>query len=155
MRITVELQEAFSYSIFPSLILLGLIVLFTLYFIFSKKNNKKTEEKEIVIKEVKKDVNKIKEKYLKKLDNLETKINERKISIRGAYQNLSSIIRLFVFEVTNIKVQNCTLREIDKLNMPNLTKLIEEYYAPEFAEHSLGNIKASLEKTRKVIEKWN
>lgn len=155
MQITVKLQEAFSYSILPSLILLGLIVLLTIYFIWSKKNSKKTEEKEIVIKEVKKDVNKIKEKYLKKLENLETKINEKKISIRGTYQNLSSIIRLFVYEVTNIKVQNCTLREIDKLNMPNLTRLIEEYYAPEFAEHSLGNIKSSLEKTRKVIEKWS
>ena len=155
MRISVELQDCFSYSYYPIFIIIGLLVVLTIYFIATRKKKNK-EEKVIEIKEVKKeDINSIKKKYLKKIESVEEKLNNKKMSIRSAYQNLSSIIRYFVFEVTNIKVQNCTLREIEKLNMPMLTELIEEYYAPEFSKHSLGNIKSSLEKTRKVIEKWN
>ena len=39
--------------------------------------------------------------------------------------------------------------------MPILYELVEEYYVPEFSEKSIGNIKLSIEKTRKVIEKWS
>ena len=158
MQTSVKLQDPFSYSIYPVLIILVLLVLLTVYIIFKyrRKNNIPKNIEETKIKEIdEKDIIKIKEKYLKKLQTVEEKLNSNKISVRHAYQMLSAIIRYFVFEVTNIKVQNYTLREIEKLKMPALTELIEEYYAPEFAEYSLGNIKASIEKTRKVIEKWN
>lgn len=158
MQTSVKLQDPFSYSIYPVLIILVLLVLLTVYIIFKyrRKNNIPKNIEETKIKEIdEKDIIKIKEKYLKKLQTVEEKLNSNKISVRHAYQMLSAIIRYFVFEVTNIKVQNYTLREIEKLKMPALTELIEEYYAPEFAEYSLGNIKASIEKTRKVIERWN
>ena len=158
MQTSVKLQDPFSYSIYPVLIILVLLVLLTVYIIikYRRKNKIPKNIEETKIKEIdEKDINKIKEKYLKKLETVEEKLNSNKISVRHAYQMLSAIIRYFVFEVTNIKVQNYTLREIEKLKMPALTELIEEYYAPEFAEYSLGNIKASIEKTRKVIEKWN
>lgn len=108
------------------------------------------------VKEVK-PVNKqkIKQKYIKKLNEVEQKILNNKITIRSAYQSTSFIIRCFVYEMTNIKVQNYTLNDISKLNMPILYELIQEYYVPEFSEQSIGNIKSSIEKTRKVIEKWN
>ena len=92
---------------------------------------------------------------MKKLIVLENKIDKNEITIRKAYQNLSSIIRYFVYAVTGIKVQNYTLEDIKGLNMSMLYELIKEYYRPEFAEKSLGDIKLSIEKTRKVIKKWN
>jgi len=97
----------------------------------------------------------IKQKYIKILIDLEKKLDNNNISIREAYQKLSSAIRYFVYEVTNIKVQNYTLQDIKKLDMPILYELVEEYYVPEFSEKSIGNIKLSIEKTRKVIEKWS
>ena len=158
MQTSVNLQDPFSYSIYPELIILILLVLLTISIIIYRKlkNRPKIEiENEEIKKLDEKDINRIKEKYLKRLDNIEEKLNSNKISVRHAYQMLSANIRYFVFEVTNIKVQNYTLREIEKLKMPILSELIEEYYAPEFAEYSVGNIKTSLEKPRKVIEKWN
>ncbi len=157
MQISVKLQEPFSYSIYQMLIVFILVIIFTIYFICTKKKkNKENCVREIIIKQPDaKDINAIKLKYIKKIENLEEKINNNKISIRGAYQNLSVIIRFFVYEITNIKVQNYTLREIERLGIPALSELIKEYYAPEFAKHSLGNIKESIVKTRKVIEKWN
>ena len=156
MQISVKLQDMFSYSIYYIFIVFILVFAFTIYFLATRKRKTKDIEEEIVVKKAEtKDLNTIKNKYIKKIENLEEKLNNKKISIRVAYQNLSSIIRYFVYEVTNIKVQNYTLREIERLKMLELSELIKEYYAPEFAKHSLGNIKESISKTRKVIEKWN
>lgn len=156
MQISVKLQDMFSYSIYYIFIVFILVFALTIYFIVTRKKKTRDNEEEIIVKKAEtKDLNAIKNKYIKKIENLEEKLNNKKISIRGAYQSLSSIIRYFVYEVTNIKVQNYTLREIERLKMPELSELIKEYYAPEFAKHSLGNIKESISKTRKVIEKWN
>lgn len=127
MQTSVNLQDPFSYSIYPELIILILLVLLTISIIIYRKlkNRPKIEiENEEIKKLDEKDINRIKEKYLKRLDNIEEKLNSNKISVRHAYQMLSANIRYFVFEVTNIKVQNYTLREIEKLKMPILSELI-------------------------------
>lgn len=151
MQTSVNLQEPFSYSIYYIIIVLILIVILTLYFILTRKKKQIIEIKSVSIEEK----NIIKQKYMEQLDELEAKVDNNKISMRIAYQTLSSIIRHFIYEMTDIKVQNYTLKEIKSINIPVLYDLIKEYYAPEFAKQSLGNIKSSMEKTRKVIEKWN
>lgn len=158
MQTSVNLQPPFSYSlIYIVVCILALIVLtiFTIY-IFIKKSNKekKVQTVPIVKKEVV-NIEKVKNKYLKKLKQIEEDVDRGKISIRKAYQSISSITRYFVFETTNIKVQKYTLTEIRKLNMPILYELVQEYYEPEFSKYSIGDVKASIDKTRKVIEKWN
>ena len=52
-------------------------------------------------------------------------------------------------------MQNYTLKEIKKLNMPKLYNLIKEYYIPEFANISSGNAEKSIAQAREVIRKWN
>lgn len=156
MQISISLQSPFSYSIIPIIIVAVLLIAVCVYLYIILREKKLEPIEDIKIKPVKpKSLNHTKHKYLKKIDVIEKKLEEKKITVRTAYQGLSLIIRYFVYEVTNIKVQNYTLKDIEKLRIPILSELIKEYYAPEFAEKSLGNIKASLEKTRKVIEKWN
>lgn len=155
MQTSVNLQDPFSYSIYIILIVAVLAISIFVYLIIALLK-KKLPIDEVQIKKVEpKNVEYIKQNYIKRLNEIEYKLKNNKISIRSAYQSMSMLIRYFVYEVTNIKVQNYTLRDIEKLNMPILYELIQEYYAPEFAEHSLGNIQVSLERTRKVIEKWN
>jgi hypothetical protein len=96
-----------------------------------------------------------KQKYLNQLNEVAEKLNNEEISVRTAYHEISMIVRLFVYEVTNIKAHHCTLDDIKQLNMPTLYELIQEYYAPEFSEQSLGDFPSSLDRTRKVIEQWN
>ena len=96
----------------------------------------------------------IKERYLRELFDVEGALGRGDITVRQAFQSLSSIIRRFVYEVTGIEVQNYTLYEIRQLNMPRLTKLIEEYYAPEFARTTRMRGFASIERTRGVIRRW-
>ena len=151
MQVQTELRPMFTYSYLIIIIpfLLGIVLFIML--ILSKK--------EKVIKEViipkPADVISIKNKYLNRLQQLNASLSSNKITSRKAYQELSSLIRNFIFEVTNIQVQNYTLDEIKTVNMPVLYELVSEYYDPEFAIISKGNISSSIEKTRMVIEKWN
>lgn len=152
MQTSVKLQDPFSYSIYPIFIILAILIIYTiiLFLKHKKKDNHKPISRKPVI-----NLEKVKLKYIKKLQELEQKLNTNKIGTRIAYQSTSSIIRHFVCEVTNIKVQNYTLTEIANLEIPELYELVKEYYIPEFAVQSLGDIKESIKKTRKVIEKWS
>ena len=61
---------------------------------------------------------------------------------------------MFVFEVTGIKVQHYTLTEIRRVNIPQLTNLVREYYEPEFARETRADVRASIFRTRSLIESW-
>lgn len=150
MQIQTNLNEMFSYSFYH--IIITLLILIIIFII--RKNIAKKDLKQNIIIPNNKNIISIKQKYLIKLNNLLNDFNQNKISNRKSYQILSNIIRNFVFETTNIKVQNYTLKEIKLLNMPILYELVSEYYTPEFSINSKGDFKSSLEKTRMVIEKW-
>lgn len=152
MQTSVSMQPSFSYLTLYIEIFLIIILAIIIWWHFKKKEN--GPKPVIEVTREKKNIKEIKIKYLRKLLSLERKIEKNEITIRKAYQGLSNIIRYFVHDVTGIKVQNCTLEDIKKLNMPKLYALIKEYYRPEFAEKSLGDVKSSIEKTRKVIRKW-
>ena len=139
----------FSYSFLPVL----LLILYGIILYIKIKLGKK-EKREIVLYESQ-NLNAIKNNYLQKINVLTNKVNSGKITNRKAYQTLSNIIRNFIYETTNIRVQNYTLKEIENLNMPILYELIKEYYNPEFSKNIKGNILSSIEKTEKVIHKWN
>ena len=157
MQTSIKLQFLYSYSNIPLFISGFLIIILTVYFMLKEKKNKKTK----ITKTGKKSEENIKnilakkEKYLKQLDKIDNKYKNKKIVLRKAYQQISATIRLFVFEVTNIKTQNYSLSEIKELNMPALYELIEEFYEPEFASRSEGDFEVSINNARRVIEEWN
>jgi len=152
MQTGTELQSPFSYSLIP--IILLFLILFLPFIIrllkkywFKKNNN-------IIVANYK-NFYLIKMNYLNRIDILEQKVDKREISNRKAFQELSMIIRLFVKEVTGLDVTTCVLSDIERLNIPILYELVKEYYSPEFAKISLGNIKFSISNTREVINRWN
>lgn len=151
MQITTELRPMFTYSFWGIIVIIGLIIgiLLTKKYHRSKKINR-----EIIIPNHN-NLIAIKNKYLQELYKLTNDFKNEKVSNRQAYQILSSIVRNFIYEATNIKVQNYTLKDISMINMPILYELVSEYYDPEFSKISRGNIMASIDKTRTVIERWN
>lgn len=154
MQIDVNLKTPFSYSWIPIVILLIVLLLPFLYLLL-KKLGVFNLKKNNILSFTAKDINSIKYKYLNKLNDLDKSLNDKKITSRKAYQELSMLIRLFVYELTGLEVQSCTLKDIKKLNIPVLYELIKEYYDPEFSKISKGNIRASIEKTKEVISRWN
>ena len=155
MQIDTSLQEPFSYSIYPIIFLIALLLLPIIVYFLKKYIKFPKNEGSVYNYYITKDIYTIKYEYLNKLSLLENKLVEGTITSRKAYQELSMIIRLFVYELTGIEVQSYTLREIKKLNIPVLYELIKEYYDPEFSKISKGNIKLSIDKTRGVIQRWN
>ena len=156
MQIDTELQAPFSYSIIPIIIVLILLFSPFIWHFLKKyikpKSNDNTFNYNFYSR---KDIASIKYNYLNRLNILEQNLNNKTITSRRAYQELSSLIRDFVFELTGLEVQTCTLKEIKKLNIPVLFELIKEYYDPEFSKISKGNITSSINKTKEVIGKWN
>ncbi len=159
MDITVKLQEPFSYALWP-VIVLGIIILGIIAALLVMKfynpekkrvhgKTEKTGERQKVV-----DKNAVKAEYCSRLNALKRDFENNKLSIRRAYQRLSALVRGFVFEMTGVKVHNYTLREIKTVNMPELETLITEFYSPEFAVKSEGDVYAAIEKTRRVIEEW-
>ena len=159
MQTSVSLQEMYRHSPLSLLLIVAITIGFTVYLYYSKKPKdvKKLNDKEKakILPEKNKNIPVIKSKYLKKLESVESNFKNGKIELRKAYQSISEIVRMFVFEVTDIQTQNYTLDEIKKLNMGGLTELIEEFYEPEFAQKSIGDFDASIEKARSIIKKWN
>lgn len=151
MQVPTELRPMLSYSFYIIILILILIILI---FIATKYNKKKNIKETIIIPKPK-DLSVIKKNYLLKLQSLIKDVEEEKISNRKAYLLLSSLIRNFIHEATNIKVQNYTLKDIQTADMPILYELVSEYYNPEFSRISVGNIISSINKTKMVIEKWN
>ncbi len=150
MQITVKLRDMFSYSIYPIVIFFVLLIVILVFLVISlSKKNKKISSPII------KDQNAIKQKYLRKLEQLTILLQNKQISSRKGYQELSLCIRHFIFELTDIKVQNYSLEEIKQLNMPILYELVKGYYRPEFAQKSEGNIIEEIKKASEVIQKWN
>lgn len=152
MQLDVNLNEPFTYSYLPLIISFILLVVFIVVFILfniKPKKKKVVEIKQEIV--IPKNIYDIKNKYLKQLDEL---IKDTSLSKRKIYNKLSVIIRSFVLEATNIDVLKYTLSEIKTLNMDELTKLVTEYYEPEFSKESDADSNASIGKTREVIEKW-
>lgn len=151
MQTGTELQAPFSYSLLPIILLFVALFLPLIIRLLKKywpRNNN-------MIINTYTDSNMIKNKYLNMLDELDNKLDTKKISSRKAYQELSILIRSFVKEVTGIDVTTCVLSDIERMNMPIIYDLVKEYYSPEFARISIGNIRSSISKTRGVIYRWN
>ena len=159
METSVSLQEPFSYAIWPLIVLGVLIGAYLLYLIIYKiiksAKDKKVKEAPKIKPRTAEEIEKLKHKYIQELNKIESELSKQKITVRTAYHRMSTCIRQFVYDVTDIKVQNYTLNDIRSLNMPVLEELITEYYTPEFSKKSVGDASASIEKTKKAIERWN
>ena len=62
---------------------------------------------------------------------------------------------MFVHDLTGINAQNFSLNELKAHNIYQISNLIEEFYAPEFAERSDKETTNSIQEAREVIIRWN
>lgn len=164
MPTTVNLRRLFDFSTLPIVItaavLAALTVAIVLFLIYNLLKDVKKKEKPVEqpIEQpvfVKQDIGKLKAEYINKLALIENKYNEDPTKIRPAYEGMSKVVREFVYKATGTEVDKFTLAEISRTEYAGLAKLIGEYYQPEFDQISEGDVKASLEKTRRLVAEWN
>ncbi len=160
MVTSVELQDPMKYYLFWLILAIAFaaIVIFVQVFfriLLKDQLRKKRKAKPPKVKKVsKKPLPVLKWEYLQRLGHLERGIVSGSYNQRASYQELSGLIRDFVYEASGIKVQNYSLREIRAVGIPGLAALVAEYYEPEFARQSMADIRGSLFRTRKAIELW-
>jgi len=160
MPTSVNLQNMFSYSAFWLLLFeIGFIILLSAFLVVFIKYrlSKKPKVKIKIKKEISNDaLNKAKVRYEKALKKLRIKYKDKNMKNRKAYEQLSRVIRRFVYEVTGINVTYYTLEEIRPLNMDNLTYLVSLCYPPEFGPEEEGyNFENTLDMAEMVVKKWN
>ena len=161
MYVTVKFRQLFDFSKLPILIVAAVLALLTIaivvMYVKSWWVRKKKVEKPVEVEEefVAPDLGKLKGTYLAKLDEIEAKFNQDPTQIRPAYEGMSKVVREFVYKATGTEVDKFTLAEISNTEFAGLTKLVGEYYQPEFDKISEGDVKASLEKSRRLVAEWN
>lgn len=159
METTISLQGPFSYSLVPIFLSFLLFLIALLIYVavrISQRGMQKEKgfELEKQIKPVVKNKGATKGIYLMKLDDLQKKYRQDQLSDRDLYQELSSLVREFAFEMTGKKVTTMTLTEIQRVGLPQLKTLIEEYYEPEFAQDAEIDAAGALKRARRVIDEW-
>lgn len=154
---TVDLQGPMSYSnIWIIITVIALIIpLITILIIMLVKKAKSRPKKIVIPQEVKLPLPQLKEKYLFMTSELEMRFRQGKITEKFAYEELSSLTRHFVYDATDVKVQNLSLEEIGRIGMPALNELIAECYPPEFRPGEKGNILVSIDHARRIVAQWN
>ena len=157
MKTSVELQGPFMYMI--------IWVIFAVIFIAAvvaaqiilrkKLGDRLKREKQIRIKKIAEStLEGKKKKYIGELICIESDLMKNRITIRAAYQKMSKCIRGFVREVTGLNVDKYSLSEIKSVGIPDITRLVSEYYEPEFARESRTDVRGSIMRTRQTIEGW-
>ncbi|MBO4449323.1 MAG: hypothetical protein J5777_01935 [Clostridiales bacterium] len=163
MPTTVNLRRLFDFSTLPIVITGAVLAALTVAIVLILLYNllKDVKKKEKVVEEapqpvfVKSDLTKLKAEYMEKLNKIEIKYNEDTTKIRPAYEGMSKVVREFVYKATGTEVDKFTLAEISRTEFAGLAKLVGEYYQPEFDQISEGDVRASLEKTRRLVAEWN
>lgn len=164
METTVKLRQLFDFSRIPIAIVAGLFAALTvaliLMVLYSLLKDVEKKEKPVVEKQeevfVKEDLAKLKSRYMAALAAIETEFNKDPTKIRPAYEGMSKVVREFVYKATGTEVNKLTLSEIYKnTGYSDLAKLVGEYYRPEFDKISEGDVRASLEKSRRLVSEWN
>lgn len=100
------------------------------------------------------DIEKLKVKYLKLIDECYQNYQVRKTTLKGLHRGLSMTVRYFVHEARHFPAPRLTLSDLKYAPYPELTKVIEEYYAKEFAEVESGTAVQAVESAKGFINRW-
>lgn len=161
METSVNLQDPFSYSMWPIVLVEVILISLTFTIIIlvingkKKREVKKIEPKQPLNVDAKKSKTDVKGTYLRKIEAIEMKYRSGELSKRACYQELSGCVREFVYMVTGVNVTTCTLMDIQGLKMPNLEMLITNYYHPEFAKNTEYEVEQAIMEAKRVVNTWN
>lgn len=97
----------------------------------------------------------LKAKYLKLIDDQAALYRAGKISVRQLQQELSRLVRMFVYEARHFPAPRLTLSDLMLATYPLLTKLIARLYPGEFAPTNSWDGEAAIESAKGYIRQWS
>ena len=97
------------------------------------------------------DMNALREKYLRLINEAEGRFQKRQIKASQCHQQLSLLVRLFYYEAMGFHADIMTLSDLKKSNHKALVKLIDSYYPDEFDTLEKGSVADAAERARKLV----
>lgn len=97
------------------------------------------------------DMNVLRSKYLKLIDEVEEKFHRKQLKTSECHQTLSMLVRSFYCEAMGFHAEVMTLRDLKKSNHKALAELVEQYYPDEFDKLEKGAVAQSAERARQIV----
>ena len=153
MKYSVNLENPFAFSSYWYGVGTALIVIAVVLFLITPRILNRFERKNLVSLR-QGALTRTRNKFLKKIDEIEAAYNSGKLDTRGVCQQMSIEVRRFVRAVTGWPTATMVYLELVRLDRPELAELVRQYYEPEFAYYSDADAKAAIEKGKELIIKW-
>lgn len=96
-------------------------------------------------------MNVLRDKYIKLINEVEERFKRRQIKASESHQQLSLLVRLFYYEALGFHADVMTLSDLKKSHHSALVELIDEYYPDEFDTLEKGSVANAAEKARKIV----
>ena len=144
-----------SYSPLWLVISLGLFlivasVIFVIFRITRRRNIKTLGTLHIQAPKVV-NMNVLRDKYIKLINQAEDRFIRRQIKASEAHQQLSLLVRLFYCEGMGFHADVMTLDDLKKSNYKRLEKLVNQYYPAEFDKLENGAVSQSAQRAREIV----
>ena len=97
----------------------------------------------------------IRNSTLKKIDKCIYDLSHGRADVRESYQNMSTIMRAFVTDMSGKDVTTHTLTDLKASGDKVLSELIEKWYAPEFAMKTKADFMGDANEAKHVVKRWN
>lgn len=96
-------------------------------------------------------MNVLRDKYIKLINEAEERFKRRQIKASQCHQQISLLVRLFFYEGMGFHADIMTLSDLRKSNYKDLEKLIGDLYPNEFDTLESGSVADAAEKARKIV----
>ena len=144
-----------SYSPLWVVIGLGLIIIaFTIVFVIfriTRRRNIRTLSTLHIQAPKTVNMNVLRNKYIKLINQAEERFVKRQIRASEAHQQLSLLVRLFYYEGMGFHADVMTLSDLKKSNYKRLVKLVNQYYPAEFDKLENGAVSQSAQRAREIV----
>jgi hypothetical protein len=101
------------------------------------------------------DLDKLKEKYLRLIEEWYQRYQRQEISLKTLHRSLSMNCRYFVYEAKHFPAPLLTLSDLRLGPYPLLTRLIAKYYPDEFDVIDHDSAANSVDAAKGFIQQWN
>ena len=156
MEFTVDMQPEMMMNIIW-LILGGVIFIISVGFfvtLFRLRLKKRVKKYKAPKPAKKPPIEYVRNQTIKQIDKCKYDLAHGRTDIRESYQNMSTIMRTFVSEITGKDVTSHTLSELQASGDQRLTDLIAKWYAPEFAMKTKADFMGDAEHAKNVVMRW-
>lgn len=132
------------------LILIAVSVVFVIFRVTRRRNIRTLGTLRIQAPKVV-NMNVLRNKYIKLINQTEDRFIRRQIKASQAHQQLSLLVRLFYYEGMGFHADVMTLNDLKKSNYKRLVKLVDQYYPAEFDKLENGAVSQSAQRAREIV----